>query len=177
MDQAEAKVKRLDQAIAEAAKHIVNQKLFKALQALRGVGLLTAATLVAEIGDITRFKSAKQLMAYVGLVPGEHSSGDTRRQGRITKTGNSHVRYITVESSWHYRYKPAVGPGLKKRQEGLSEEIKAIAWKAQHRLNHKYRKMIARGKSKQITVVAISREFLGFVWAIANQVAKETAAA
>jgi transposase len=177
VEQVQEKLKRYDKAIAETATQITNQKLFKALQALKGVGLLTAATLIAEIGDISRFKTAPQLMCFLGLIPGEHSSGDTRRQGGITKTGNTHVRYLIVESSHHYRLNPRIGPELKKRQEGVSEEVKAIAWKAQHRLHHKYRKMVMRGKSKQKTVVAISRELTGFIWAIASQVAKESVVA
>jgi transposase len=177
VERAEALVKRFDQAIEEAASHLTSQKLIKALQGLKGIGLITAATLVAEIGDITRFRTAKQFMAYVGLVPGESSSGDTRRQGRITKTGNAHVRYVIVESSWHYLKAPSVGQALKKRQTDLSEEVIAIAWKAQQRLHHKYRKLAVKGKSKQVAVVALGRELLGFIWAIANQVVKESSAA
>lgn len=177
IEQVQEKIKRYDKAIEEAAAGITNQKLFKALQALKGIGLLTAATLIAEIGDISRFKTAPQLMCFLGLIPGEHSSGNTRRQGRITKAGNTHVRFLMVESSQHYRLNPRVGPELKKRQEGVSEEIKAIAWRAQHRLHQKYRKMAIRGKSKQKAIVAVSRELTGFIWAIANQVAKESAIA
>jgi transposase len=173
VQQAEEKVLRFDKAIEEAAEHIAEQKLFKAYQSLKGIGLLTAAVLVAEIGDITRFKSPKQLMAYIGLIPGEHSSGDTRKQGRITKTGNSHLRYMIVENSWHYRHKPRVGPELQKRQEAQTKEVKAIAWKAQHRLHHKYRKMVARGKSNKTAVVAVARELTGFIWAIGHQTDKE----
>jgi transposase len=177
VEQAQEKIKRYDKAIEEATAQITNQKLFKALQALRGIGLLTAATLIAEIGDISRFKTAPQLMCFLGLIPGEHSSGNTRHQGGITKAGNTHVRFLMIESSQHYRLNPRIGPELKKRQEGISEEVKAIAWKAQHRLHHKYRKMVIRGKSKQKAVVAISRELTGFIWAIASQVAKESAVA
>lgn len=177
VEQAQERINRYDRAIEEAAIQITNQKLFKALQALKGIGLLTAATLIAEIGDISRFKTAPQLMCFLGLIPGEHSTGTTRRQGGITKAGNTHVRFLMVESSQHYRLNPRIGPELKKRQEGISEEVKAIAWKAQHRLHHKYRKMVMRGKSKQKTIVAVSRELVGFIWAIANQVAKENAVA
>jgi transposase len=171
--QTEEKLQRFDQIIEESAMRLANPKLFKALQSMRGIGLITAAVLVAELGDITRFTSAKHLMAYVGLIPGERSSGNTRKQGGITKTGNSHVRYAIVESSWHYRHKPRIGPQLNRRQKNLSKEVRDIAWKAQLRLHHKYRKMLARGKSKQITVIAISRELVGFVWAIAHQIAVE----
>lgn len=177
VEQAQEKIKRFDKAIEEAAAYITNQKLFKALQSMRGIGLLTAATLIAEIGDISRFKTASQLMCFLGLIPREHSTGTTRRQGGITKAGNTHVRFLMVESSQHYRLNPRIGPELKKRQEGVSEEVKAIAWKAQYRLHHKYRKMVIRGKSKQKAVVAVSRELTGFIWAIANQVAKESVVA
>jgi transposase len=177
VEQAREKIKRYDKAIEEAATQLTNQKLFKALQSLRGIGLLTAATLIAEIGDISRFRTAPQLMCFLGVTPGEHSTGDHRCQGGITKAGNTHVRYLIIESSHHYRYNPRVGPELKKRQDGVSEEVKAIAWKAQHRLHHKFRKMVIRGKSKQKTVVAVGRELIGFVWAIAQQVAKESVAA
>lgn len=177
VEQVQEKIKRYDKAIEEAATQITNQKLFKALQALKGIGLLTAATLIAEIGDISRFKTAPQLMCFLGLIPGEHSSGNTRHQGGITKAGNTHVRFLMVESSQHYRINPRIGPELKKRQEGVSQEVKAIAWKAQHRLHHKYRKMVMRGKPKQKTIVAISRELVGFIWAVANQVTKESAVA
>jgi transposase len=177
VEQAQEKINRYNKAVEEAATQIPNQKLLKALQALRGIGLLTAATLIAEMGDISRFKTAPQLMCFLGIVPGEHTTSDNRRQSGITKTGNTHVRFLIIESSHHYRYNPRIGPELKKRQEGLSEEIKAIAWKAQHRLHHKFRKMVIRGKSKQKTVVAVGRELLGFIWAIATQVAKESVAA
>jgi len=105
--------------------------LIQALQTLRGVAELTATSLVAEIGSFTRFGGARQIMAYTGLVPSEHSSGETRHQGRITKTGNTHVRRLLIEAAWSYRYKPALKGEIRKRQEGQSVEIKAIAWKAQ----------------------------------------------
>ncbi|TCL53495.1 transposase [Hydrogenispora ethanolica] len=177
IERAEALVNRLDKAIEEAASHLTNPKLFQALQGFKGIGLITAATLVAEIGDITRFKTAKQFMAFVGLVPGESSSGGTRRQGRITKTGNAHVRSVIIEAGWHYLKKPVVGKALQKRQANLSEAVITIAWKAQQRLNHKYRKIAAKGKPRQVAVVAVARELLGFVWAMANQVAKENSVA
>lgn len=177
IEQAEERLERYDKAIAEAVSTISDQKLFKSYQALKGIGLLTAAALIAEIGDITRFKTAKQLMAYLGLVPGEHSSGDTKRQGRITKTGNAHLRYLLVENSWHYQHKPNLSEQLRKRQEGVSKEVKEIAWKAQHRLYHKYRKIVARGRKSNIAVVAVARELTGFIWAIGQQVNQECFAA
>lgn len=177
VEQVQEKINRYNKAIEEAAIGITNQKLFKALQALKGIGLLTAATLIAEIGDISRFKTASQLMCFLGLIPREHSTGTTRHQGGITKAGNAHVRFLMIESSQHYRLTPRIGLELRKRQEGVSEDIKAISWKAQHRLHHKYRKLAMRGKSKQKAIVAVGRELVGFIWAIAQQVAKESVAA
>lgn len=174
IDEAKAKLAYLEKEIIPAVESIIDLKLLQALQALRGIGLITAATFVAEVGDFSRFKKPDQLMAFAGLVPSEYSTGTTRRQGKITKTGNSILRYIAVESSWHYRYLPKIGQALKKRQEGLSPEIIAIAWKAQQRLNHKYRSLLAKGKPKQKVITALGRELLGFVWAIANQVALES---
>jgi transposase len=174
VDEAKAKIARLEDEIVPAVEDVVDRKLLRALQALRGVGLITAATLIAEIGDFTRFKNPNQLMSYAGIVPSEFSSGLSRHRGKITKTGNSQIRYVVVESSWHYRFNPKVSQVLKKRQEGLTPEVKAIAWKAQHRLNHKYRLLLAKGKPKQKVVTALGRELLGFVWAIANQVALES---
>lgn len=177
IEQAEERLERFDKAIAETASTISDQKLFKSYQALKGIGLLTAAALIAEIGDITRFKTAKQLMAYLGLVPSEHTSGDTKKQGRITKTGNAHLRYLLVENSWHYQRKPNLSEQLRKRQEGVSKEVKEIAWKAQHRLHLKYRKIVARGRKPNIAVVAVARELTGFIWAIGMQVNQERIAA
>lgn len=176
MDEAKARVERLESEIAQYVQNIKDQRivrLIEALQALRGVSLITSLVLVAEIGDITRFEKASQLMSYAGLIVSESSSGDKCYRGSITKTGNSHVRWVAVESSWHYRHRPVVGEQLKKRQQGLSSEIKAISWKAQTRLNRKYRRLLARGKKKQTTVVAMARELMGFIWAIGQQVAKE----
>ena len=177
IEQAEDRIVRFDKAIAEAVTSISDQELFKSYQALKGISSLTAAALIAEIGDITRFKTAKQLMAYLGLVPSEYTSSDKKRQGPITKTGNAHLRYLLVESSWHYRHKPNLGVGLRKRQEGVTKEVKEIAWKAQHRLYHKYRKIVAKGRKSNIAVVAVARELTGFIWAIGQQVKQEHFAA
>jgi transposase len=146
----------------------------KALQALRGVSLLTAVITVAEIGDFTRFQNPKELMAYLGLVPSEHSSGGKTRRGGITKTGNSHARRICVESAWAYRYQARVTQLLLKRQEDLPQNIRKIAWKAQVRLCARYRRLRARGKPVQVVIVAIARELVAFMWAIACQVPRTT---
>jgi transposase len=110
-------------------------------------------------------------MAYVGLVPSEHSSGPNQHRGKITRTGNAHVRHLMVETAWHYRSTPRVWSALRRRQLGQSERIKAIAWKAQDRLHRRYRRLVGRGKPKQQAIVAVARELLGFTWAIAQEVA------
>jgi len=176
VEEVESRIERLEREIAAYVEAFADGKVIKALQALRGVGLITAATLVAELGDITRFETPKQLMSYAGLVPSEYSSGGKERRGAITKSGNSHVRRVTVESAWNYRHTPKVGAPLRKRQEGVSEKVKSIAWKAQIRLHGKYRRLIGRGKRRQVAVVAMARELLGFIWAVAHQVAIENAA-
>lgn len=175
--QAKMRIQIIEKEIEQSVLTLVDQRLFHALQSLRGIGPITAATLIAEIGDITRFKKASQLMAYVGLVPREYSSGNSRWQGKITKAGNSHIRFVTVESSWHYRHTPRVGKKLSQRQNGLSEEIKNISWRAQIRLHRKYVSLTVKGKPKQKAIVAVARELLGFIWEIAYQVAKEKMAA
>lgn len=160
--------KAIDAGIARAPKHL--QELIAALQTLRGVAKIGAATLVTEVGRFSRFQSARQLMAYVGVVPSEHSSGGSTHRGRISKTGNARMRHIVGEAAWSYRHRPSTGSGLKKRQEGQDEDVKAIAWKAQHRLHKRFQKMSAQGKHHGRVVTAISRELLGFVWAIGRKV-------
>jgi transposase len=140
-----------------------------ALQALRGMALVVAATLVAELGDITRFANPRQFMAYLGLVPSEHSSGSTRRQGGITKAGNSAARRMLIEAAWSYRFPARISRELVLRQERLTKPVRDIAWKAQERLCRRYRKLAHAGKLKTVIIAAIARELSGFVWAIAKQ--------
>lgn len=142
----------------------------KAYQALRGVSVIVAATVVAEIGDMNRFQSPKQLMAYLGLIPSEHSSGKTVRRGPITKTGNSHVRRVLIEAAWTYKMQARVSKILLKRQKGLPKSVCEISWKAQTRLCTRYRRLFARGKSRQTVVTAIARELSAFIWAIDKEV-------
>lgn len=170
LEEAEAMVNRLEKEIAELVKNADQAPVIAALQAMRGVGLITAATVVAETGDLSRFESPKQLMSYVGLVPCESSSAGNRYQGKITKSGNAHIRRVIVESAWHYRRLPVIGAGLKKRQEGQSEQVKSISWQAQQRLNLRFRRLTGRGKPSQKVAVAVARELLGFMWAIAQEV-------
>ncbi len=142
----------------------------EALQALRGVRLVAAATLVAELGDITRFTNPRQLMAYLGLVPSEHSSGRTRRQGGITKAGNGAARRMLIEAAWSYRFPARIAREQLLRQERLAKPIRDIAWKAQERLCRRYRKLARVGKLPTVITAAIARELAGFIWAIAKQV-------
>jgi transposase len=162
------RVVRLEQAIVEAVKLASPelQEVIKGLQALRGVAQISAVTIAAELGNISRFESARQLMAYSGTIPSEDSSGKRTRRGSITKTGNAHLRRIAVEAAWSYRLRPGVGPALRKRQEPVPEEIKEIAWKAQHRLHKRYCRLAAAGKDQRKIITAVGRELLGFVWAI-----------
>jgi transposase len=169
VEEGTARVARLTKDIVDLVESWSLKPLVKALQALRGVQLITAVILAAELGDFARFASAPALMAYLGLVPSEHSSGESTKRGRITRTGNGHVRRILVESAWSYRFRPTMSREIRKRNEGVAPSVQAIAWKAQHRLNARYKKFIGRGKNKQQTVTALARELAGFVWCIARQ--------
>lgn len=139
------------------------------LRCFRGIDDLTALTIAAELGDARRFPNAPSVMAYVGLVPSEHSSGATRAQGAITTTGNAHLRRVLVEAAWHYRHHPFVSRTLRLRQEGAPSEAIARAWTAQQRLHRRYARFAARGKPKQHIVTAVARELTGFVWAALTQ--------
>jgi len=154
----------IDAAVQTAPGHI--RAVIEALQALRGIALVSAVTIVAEVGRLSRFVKPRQLMGYSGAVASEDSTGERIRRGGITKTGNAHLRRIIIEAAWAYRHRPAVGATLRKRQAALDDEVKAIAWKAQHRLYGRYRILTAKGKNKQQAVTAIGRELLGFIWAI-----------
>jgi transposase len=169
LEVATARVNTLTKDIVDLVETWSLRPLVKALQALRGVQLVSAVILAAEIGDFARFASAPALMAYLGLVPSEHSSGSTKSRGRITRTGNGHVRRILVESAWSYRFGARMSSHIRKRNEGLAPEVQAIAWKAQRRLHGRYKKLMGRGKNKQQTVTAVARELVGFVWSIARQ--------
>lgn len=144
--------------------------MVEAIQALRGVELTGAVILLTELGDLTRFDNPRQLMGYLGLIPSEYTSGDRRRQGGITKAGNSHARRALVEGAWAYRYPAKVSRHLQLRLEKLPAEIQTISWKAQVRLCKRYRQLTARGKHVNQVVVAIAREMAAFAWAIARLV-------
>jgi transposase len=159
--------KAIDEAVAAAPAEI--RAVIEALQALRGVAQVTAATIVSEIGSFSRFQSPRQLMGYSGLVASENSSGGRVQRGSITKAGNGHLRRVLVEAAWAYQHRPNVSGFLLRRQKNLTipEEAKKIAWKAQQRLHKRYQAFSARGKNKNQIVTALGRELLGFLWAIA----------
>jgi transposase len=162
------RIMRLETAIDQAVEQVPTpmRAVIDGLQALRGVALISAVTIVAELGQLSRFPTARELMGYSGAVPREHTTGSRVRRGGITKTGNAHLRRVVGEAAWAYRYRPAVGPALRKRQAAVGADVTAIAWKAQHRLHARYRHLLGRGKSKQAVVTAVGRELLGFIWAI-----------
>ena len=175
IEAATARRDRLEASIEAALPDWSLAPVVRALQALRGMALIAAATLAAELGDITRFENPRQLMAYLGLVPSEHSSGDSRRQGAITKAGNGSARRMLIEAAWSYRFPARISRELLLRQEGLTKPVRDTAWKAQERLCGRYRKLARAGKPPNVVTAAIARELAGFVWAIAKQ-AKPSAA-
>jgi len=166
---AKERVERLERLIAELLPSWSLAPIVTALQALRGVNLIVAVTFVAEIGDLTRFDSPRQLMAYLGLVPSERSTGDTVRRGAITKAGNGRVRHLLVESAWTYRHPPRIGAKKLAQLERVPPKIRQIAWKAQSRLSARYRVLAARGKKLTVVCTAIARELAGFMWCIARE--------
>jgi transposase len=143
------------------------------LKGFRGIDTVTAATIACEIGDIRRFKQPRKLMSYLGVIPSEHSSGNSRHRGKITKAGNSHLRRVVIEACQHYNLKPKVSYALSKKQRGLSPEIKDISWRAQRRLHKKYWRLSGRGKPHQVVIIAIARELMGFIWEAGMQVVRE----
>jgi len=170
VDEQVERLERLETELLEAAPAWRLFPVVQALQALRGVQSIVAITVVAEIGDLTRFTSPRQLAAFVGLIPSEHSSGDTRRQGGITKTGNGRARRALTEAAWAYRYNAKISPIILKRLEHLPTNVRAIGWKAQLRLCKRYRRLLARGKHANVVITAVARELLAFMWAIAQEV-------
>ncbi len=168
--QSQQRVAGLEEEMLKAMESWSLAPVVNALMALRGVKLITAMTVMAELGDISRFDSPRQLMAYLGLVPSEYSSGKTKRRGGITKTGNGHVRRVLTESAWCYRFQARKTAHLQRRAEKTSEEVQAIAWKAQKRLCGRYQHLLDKGKLKVQVCTAIARELAGFIWAIACEV-------
>ncbi|MBB3315406.1 transposase [Rhizobium sp. BK181] len=163
------RVERLEKVIEEFIPNWSLAPVVRALQALRGVDLIVAVTFATEVGDVTRFDSPRQLMGYLGLVPGERSTGETVRRGSITKAGNGRIRHMLVESAWTYRHPPRVGAKKLYRLDAAPPKVREIAWKAQSRLTARYRMLAARGKRTTVVCTAIARELAGFMWAVARE--------
>jgi transposase len=163
------RVERLEHVIEEFVPAWSLAPVVRALQTLRGVELIVAVTFATEIGDVQRFESPRQLMGYLGLVPGERSTGETVKRGGITKAGNGRVRHMLVESAWTYRHPPRVGAKKLYRLEQASPKVREIAWKAQTRLTARYRMLSGRGKKTTVVCTAIARELAGFMWAVARE--------
>lgn len=162
------RIDRLTKQIENVVEHWRLKPVVKAIQSLRGVSMIVAVTTLAELGDINRFEKPKKLMAYLGLVPSEHSSGPRTKKGNITKTGNGHVRRVLTEAAWAYRFKPKKSLHILRRQQGIPKSVCDIAWKAQLRLCNKYRSLSNR-KVTQVAVTAVARELIGFIWAICKE--------
>lgn len=170
IEDAEERVVRLTRQIEELAPDGSLSPVVRAFQAMRGVAFIVAVTIVAEVGDFTRFAPPRQLMAYLGLVPSEHSSGSSIRRGGITKAGNALARRALIEAAWTYRMPARVSRTLHDRLEAQPKPVRDVAWKAQVRLCGRYRRLLATGKAKVVAIAAIAREMVGFLWAIARQV-------
>jgi len=164
------RLKRLDNELTHQVKNWRYYPVVKALQSMRGVRLLVATGVIAELGDLTRFDHPRKLMSYLGLVPSEHSSGGKRRLGAITKCGNSRARRLLVEGAHTYKYNANISKEMQLRQEGLPKQIIDIAWLAQCRLCRRYQRLMHRGKHRNVVVTAIAREMAAYIWAIAREV-------
>jgi transposase len=175
--QAQERLQRLEQAIAAAVPEWSLAEVVTALMAMRGIDLISATTLLAEIGDLSRFQTPTELMAYLGLVPSENSTGDTVKRGPITKAGNRRARRMLVECSWSYQHPPRVGQAKQPKVDAAPPAVREIAWKAQCRLYRRYRTLVRKGKLKTVAIVAIARELAGFIWAVARAVTTARVAA
>jgi transposase len=165
VDEAVARLRAVEQDLRDLLTLEPLRRRVERLRCFRGIDDLTALTIAAELGDARRFASAPRTMAFVGLVPSEHSSGTKRARGGITKTGNAHLRRVLVEAAWHYRHRPFVGDTLRRRQQGAPAATIAQAWTAQQRLHRRYHRLAGRGKPSQHVITAVARELTGFVWA------------
>src|SRR5262245_17149467 len=177
VEQAQVRLAELDREIEALAAHAPYREPVGWLRCFRGIDTLGAMILLAELVDFQRFRTPRELMAYVGLVPSEYSSGDTHRQGRITKAGNAHVRRILVEAAWHYRHGPRLGRTIALRNQHQPHAIVAHAWNAQQRLHRRYRHLVGHGKRAPIAIIAVARELVGFLWAAMTRVAPPSVAA
>jgi transposase len=177
IDEAERRRDRLGEQIRELVPRWSLAPVVAALQAMRGVAFLSAVVLAAEVGDFRRFATPRQLMAWLGLVPSERSSGGSKvERGGITKAGNGRARRVLVEGAWSYRFPARVTGELRARLEGVPEAVRTIAWKAQLRLCARYRRLVAAGKNANLVTAAVAREMAAFAWAIAYQVRPAAAA-
>jgi transposase len=169
IEQIAERIKTVTAEVERVAEQEPYRDVVGALRCFRGIDTLTAVTLIAELHNFGRFQSPRALMSYLGLTPSEHSSGGTQKRGSITKAGNSHVRRVLIEAAWHYRHRPGVGLKLRQRRKGQPAQVIAIADKAEHRLNRRYRRLTERGKPCNKAAVAVARELAGFVWAALQQ--------
>jgi transposase len=177
MREAKERLDRLDKEIAAALPEWSLANLVRGLMAMRGLDLVSAATLVTEVGDLSRFRTPRELMAYLGMVPSEDSTGDRIKRGPITKAGNRRARRMLVECSWSYQHPPRVGTAKQAKVDAVPKAVREIAWKAQGRLNRRYRALLRNGKSKNVAMTAVAREFAGFIWAVAREVRTASTAA
>jgi len=177
MRQAQERIERLEQAIRVAVPDWSLAEVVTALMALRGIDFISATAFLAEVGDLSRFRTPRELMAYLGLVPSEASTGDTVKRGPITKAGNRRARRVLVECSWSYQHPPRVGKEKQERVAAAPRAVREIAWKAQCRLSARYRALTRKGKLKTVAVTAVARELSAFIWAINRQIANPDAAA
>ena len=175
--QEQERLERLEQAIRGAVPDWSLAAVVTALMAMRGMDLISAATFLAEIGDLSRFPTPRELMKYLGLVPSEDSTGDTIKRGPITKAGNRRARRMLVECSWAYQHPPRVGRDKQQKVDAAPPAVREIAWKAQCRLHRRYRALIRRGKLKTVAITAIARELAGFIWAVSREITTTARAA
>jgi transposase len=177
MRQARERLERLEQAIRAAVPEWSLAAVVEALMAMRGIDLIAAATFLAEIGDLSRFPTPRELMKHLGLVPSEHSTGDTIKRGPITKAGNKRARRMLVECAWSYQHPPRVGADKQHKVDAAPQAVREIAWKAQCRLYRRYRALLRRGKLKTVAITAIARELAGFIWAVSREITTARAVA
>jgi transposase len=175
--QAQERLERLEQAIRVAVPDWSLAEVVTALLAMRGLDLISAATFLAEIGDLSRFQHPRELMGYLGLVPSEDSTGDKIKRGSITKAGNRRARRMLVECSWSYQHPPRVGQEKQEKVAAAPRAVREIAWKAQCRLHRRYRALVRRGKLKTVAITAVARELAGFIWAVSREITTARAAA
>lgn len=173
IDYAVAQIKRFEDTMERLLTDWPRRNFVEALQGFRGFQLVASMVITSELGDLTRFRHPRQLMAYLGLVPSEQSSGGSRHQGAITKSGNSHARWMLIEAAQQYRLPPKVSREISLRQAGLSKEVKAVSWRAQNRLHRRYARLILRGLHRNKVIVAVARELTAFIWELARVIDQE----